>query len=44
MALPYTPPLGGSRLPVEKPGPKHGPAPMHTYRQPVGGVRPPAKP
>ena len=43
MSLPYTPPVGGSRAPTDKPGPKHGPVPAYTFRQPVGGVRPAPK-
>lgn len=40
MTLPYSTPKGGTRAPTPKPAPKLGPAPMTTWRQPVGGVRP----
>jgi hypothetical protein len=40
VALPYSTPTGGTRVPTPKPEPKLGPAPIHTWRQPVGGVRP----
>ena len=39
MTLPYTTPVGGTRAPTAKPGPSQGPAPISTWRQPVGGVR-----
>ncbi len=39
MALPYSTPKGGTRVPAPKPAPKLGPAPMSTWRQPTGGVR-----
>lgn len=40
VALPYTTPVGGTRVPTPKPGPKQGPSPMSSWRQPMGGVRP----
>jgi hypothetical protein len=39
VSLPYTTPVGGTRAPTPKPGPSQGPAPIHAWRQPVGGVR-----
>jgi hypothetical protein len=39
MALPYTTPVGGSRAAPPKPGPKEGPFPISSWRQPTGGVR-----
>lgn len=39
MSLPYRTPVGGTRAPTPKPGPTQGPAPIGTWRQPVGGVR-----
>jgi hypothetical protein len=35
----YTPPIGGTRAPTPKPGPKHIRIPMVAWRQPLGGVR-----
>jgi hypothetical protein len=32
-------PTGGTKAPTPKPAPRHGPAPMSSWRQPVGGVR-----
>jgi hypothetical protein len=39
VSLPYTNPVGGTRAPTPKPGPKLGPSPMASWRQPVGGVK-----
>jgi hypothetical protein len=38
--MPYTSPTGGTRTSTPKPGPTPGPAPIHSWRQPTGGVRP----
>ena len=40
VALPYATPKGGTRAPTPKPEPRLGPAPMASWRQPIGGVRP----
>jgi hypothetical protein len=39
MSYPYSTPTGGTRAPSPKPGPTPGPVPMHSWRQPAGGVR-----